>query len=432
MANIDRRRPLAFLLVVLMAFFVVFPVISEEYNSDRGFYIDLPEEFTFVDGDVTGQYTFASIDGTITVTIVAYDPTRFASIQDIVRNTLNKLAARGTPSYFQYAGRDAALMDINFGSGASASRGMAFFIDGSPEQAARAESESGGCAYDLIFIAHTASGSFNASRDVIRSAIDGFSADFGALAAPGPIGTAARAALGPARTRMARIMFGKAALVVPWDPREGSVAQETVEREYRVLTPYGASPELVEAAIRRFYRMAWRDSAPSLDRLALELVTAWETGAWAGTAMEPRLADGSTVRTYDGPAEGPRYGAPADPRGYAAALLSWTQKWVYERSPKGSDVVNPLSAAMEGRGDCDSRAMALSVILRREDIESVLLISLAHEHALAGIDAPGPGARFPYRDTSWLVAETTARVDIGLIDASQSAINDWFAVDFPF
>jgi hypothetical protein len=129
---------------------------------------------------------------------------------------------------------------------------------------------------------------------------------------------------------------------------------------------------------------------------------------------------------------GPRFGAAAEPRGYAEALLAWVQGFKYERDPKGSDVVNPISAAFEARGDCDSRALVMAILLRREGIRSILMISLEHEHALAAVDAPGAGARYPYKDTNWLVAETTARVGIGRIDQSQADPKDWLGVDFPF
>ena len=115
----------------------------------------------------------------------------------------------------------------------------------------------------------------------------------------------------------------------------------------------------------------------------------------------------------------------------AEALLSWVQGFRYERDPKGSDVVNPISAAFERRGDCDSRALVMSILLRRENIDSILMISLEHGHALAAVDAPGPGARFPFNDRNWLVAETTAKVGIGLVDAAQADPASWIGIEFP-
>ncbi len=73
----------------------------------------------------------------------------------------------------------------------------------------------------------------------------------------------------------------------------------------------------------------------------------------------------------------------------------------------------------------------MAILLRREDIDAIMMVSLKHEHALAGIDAPGTGARFPFQDKRWLVAETTAKVGIGMIDAGQADPADWIGVAFP-
>jgi hypothetical protein len=46
------------------------------------------------------------------------------------------------------------------------------------------------------------------------------------------------------------------------------------------------------------------------------------------------------------------------------------------------------------------------------------------------VDLPGTGARFDYSDKSWLVAETTANINIGLIAQDQSNPLYWFGVLF--
>jgi hypothetical protein len=454
------------------------PLSAEELNSSRGFFIDLPEGFSLFSGDGQQNFSFIAMDKQTQADIFAYDPTRYGSIEALSADIIKKLGAQGTPQYFTYAGRQAALAELRFGTGAQAMRGHALFINGEPRAKAGSTPQQdtpGDASYDLVLLAYTASASYTKNRDILLSIIDGFSADAAARSRPGPIGSQARAKLlkapgssapspssnakpaAPVSSSAATIRFGKASLTIPWQAQEGAIAQETVEREYRVLTPYGAQPALMHAAMKRFYRMVWRDSQASLEYLALELSRAWDSGAWAGKERSPTL--GGAEKESEAPAQtgagvvsgraasaaaaaspaspasaaaGPRFGAPAQSREYAAALLAWTQEWRYERSPQGSDVVNPLSAAMEGRGDCDSRALVLISLLRRENIEGILLISLVHEHALGAFDLPGAGARYPYDGRQWLVAETTAKVDIGLIDQQQSGIADWFAIDFAF
>ena len=41
---------------------------------------------------------------------------------------------------------------------------------------------------------------------------------------------------------------------------------------------------------------------------------------------------------------------PADPTSVARSLLAWVQDWKYERDSKGIDFVDPITAAVEGRG----------------------------------------------------------------------------------
>ncbi|HQG39651.1 MAG TPA: hypothetical protein PLV76_02045, partial [Spirochaetales bacterium] len=78
----------------------------------------------------------------------------------------------------------------------------------------------------------------------------------------------------------------------------------------------------------------------------------------------------------------------------------------------------------------DSRVLVMAILLKYEHIDAILMISLVHEHALIGVGIEGKGAKFPYQNQNWLIGETTAHVDLGLIDKQQSAIEDWFGIDF--
>lgn len=418
---------------------------ADEYYSDWGFSIDLPEGFEPGGGDGKTRFSFTSLDGRVVVDIVVYPGGRFATARLGAEEAAKSLSGRGSFRQFQYEGKDAALGEMALNSGGSPLRGLGLFVDSVEAAASQGSPQStapgAGAAqsFDLALLAYAPAGAWDASKDLIESAVDGFSINRRKKAAPGPLGVLARQGL--KGEKAAEIAFGSTLVRLPWNPAEAAVSQALVEREYRVLSPYGSMPDLVEAAVARFYRMAYRDAAPSLARLALEMSAAWETGAWAGkkAASPPPQASGTASSALDSAsragaaplATGPRFGIPADPRGYAEALLRWVQGFKYERDPKGSDVVNPISSAFEGRGDCDSRALVMSILLAREGVESILMVSLKHEHALSAVDAKGAGARFAFMDRSWLVAETTAKVGIGLIDATQADPKDWFGVAFP-
>lgn len=426
------RASAALALCLFAAFVAIPPAAADELYSERGFFIDLPEGFAFTEGDGASSFAFESPDGVLIVNILVYDAARHASARAGAEDLIKRLSAKASPSLYAYAGREAALSELSWGSSASATKGILFFLENAapapvvpPTPAASAAPATLPAPYEVAVLAYAPSSMWENYRDLALSVVDGFSADASMRAAPGPIGAQARAALGAAKPTETRIAFGSASVIASYDKREAAVAQETVEREYRVLLPYGAIPELTQAAVARFYRMSYRDSAPSLRQLSILLSKAWDSGLWAGLSAFKPIDQASAD-------EPPRYGPPADPRGYAQALLSWTQGWTYERSPEGSDVVNPLSAAMEGRGDCDSRAMVMNILLRYEAIDSILMVSLQAQHALVAVDAPGVGARYAFAEKSWLVGETTARVDLGRIDSAQSDPALWFGVAFPF
>jgi hypothetical protein len=74
--------------------------------------------------------------------------------------------------------------------------------------------------------------------------------------------------------------------------------------------------------------------------------------------------------------------------------------------------------------------MLWAIILSTANIRASMMVSPHYSHAMGLVDIPGAGARFEAYDTRWLVAETTAKIDIGLIAQDQSDQQQWFAVLF--
>jgi hypothetical protein len=152
-----------------------------------------------------------------------------------------------------------------------------------------------------------------------------------------------------------------------------------------------------------------------------------DTGAAAEeTEKKPSTAEADR-------ALGPR---DAEARLIAEGALKWVQSFKYERDLMGSDFVNLISAAREGRGDCDSRAMLWAIILEHAGIPAAIMVSREFGHAMGLADIPGEGARFPMKredgggEIKWLVAETTAEVPLGLIGEGVSEISKWLGIVF--
>jgi hypothetical protein len=74
--------------------------------------------------------------------------------------------------------------------------------------------------------------------------------------------------------------------------------------------------------------------------------------------------------------------------------------------------------------------MLWALILTQADIPAAMMVSREHSHAMGLVDIPGQGARFEAGGKKWLVAETTAPVDIGLIAEDVSGIESWVGVIF--
>jgi hypothetical protein len=48
---------------------------------------------------------------------------------------------------------------------------------------------------------------------------------------------------------------------------------------------------------------------------------------------------------------------------------------------------------------------------------------------MAALDLAGGGARFPFADKNWLVAELTAQVNLGMIAQNMADPNQWIGID---
>ena len=74
--------------------------------------------------------------------------------------------------------------------------------------------------------------------------------------------------------------------------------------------------------------------------------------------------------------------------------------------------------------------MLWAIVLKKAGIHSSMMVSRHYRHAMGLADIPGPGARFELEGRRLLVAETTARVSIGLIEEAVSVIDNWLGIVF--
>jgi hypothetical protein len=384
------RLPLFVLLL-----FVVFlaGLQAEQLKSKLGFFVDMPAGFTLKGGDGSARFAFADPEGGMEYDILAYEPGRFADAAALANQSLTKLGSQGETTSYSYEGRSAVLAELGFAIGGARQKGYAVFIQG---RAQRASSPAPRAEDSFALLAYAPEADFEAYSDFILSCLDAFSIDAAARRSPGPVSQFTLDWPPSRDTTKAVVLPGGGAVSLPWNEDEALEEKQTDLREYKVLSAYGDEEKLWRDAWSRFYRMASRESAARLDRLAIEM---------------------ARVLPQDDPTESAR------------RVLAWVQGFVYERDQAGSDFIPPLTAAYGSSGDCDSRAVLAALLLKRLGINAILMVSKEYSHALLGVEVPGGGQRFAFNGHEYLVGETTAKVGIGMISRDQADWSKWMGIE---
>ncbi|MDR2020799.1 MAG: hypothetical protein LBQ14_08560 [Treponema sp.] len=363
------------------------PLVSPTW----GFRVDPPEGYVYVDGDGKNRFSFQSPQGA-SLDLAVYGGSgraeNYASVRAMAEDVQKRLNNRGAAGYFTYGGREAALVSLDFAPGEAAREGWALCIE--------LEGESRPL---LLALAYGPRGQ-EKLRPLHLSALDSICPAEKERRRPGPV-----TEFNHPRGELIRKPLPNLGIEALVYEHDAEAAQALVDREFEVLKNYLDSPLWKEAWIR-FYRAIYRDS---YDRLADAAFMAERT--WRNQAAENT---------------GPSLAAPD----LAGRALQWIQSFAYERNLLGSDFINLVSAAFEGRGDCDSRALLWAIILEQADIPAAIMVSREYRHAMGLADLAGAGARFELGGKKWLVAETTAPVSIGLIAESFSVTDNWLGILF--
>ncbi|MDR2363482.1 MAG: GyrI-like domain-containing protein [Spirochaetaceae bacterium] len=394
--------PFRDILVILFFFAGISPVFMTAeplYSPTWGFRMDLPEGYTYRGGNGTDRFSFFS-DGQGGLDAAVYAGTAYPSPEALTADIQKRLGNRGEIVFFEYRNKKAALLELAFAAG----EGAAFEGWGLCVELAKGGEPTGPSSPPwLVALAYGPAGK-GELQNLHLSALDSIAPSEADRYAPGPITEFTY-------PRGGRVTAKPAGLDLPVPLREFDAqgAQALVDREFAVLRLYGNSPVRKEAWAR-FYRAVYRDSFERLAGAAFALERYWNVPA----GNDP--ADPGTTAAPD--------------RALAEKALNWVQSFTYERDLLGSDFVNLVSAAFEGRGDCDSRALLWALILEQANIPGAIMVSAEYKHAMGLADLPGTGARFPLGDTRWLVAETTAPVSLGRIRADVSEISRWMGIRF--
>lgn len=384
------KKPLSFAIVLL--FFNAIAFCAPLYSPTWGFSIDLPEGYQFTGGDKRDRFSFEHPSGA-KFDIIIYPAAQYPSTEELAIDVNRRLNSSGGMDSFEYRDKEICILELAFTNQGAGGRtapmeGWAVCTElGKARQASETAPRP-----LLLAMAYGPKG-----RDELMglhfSALDSLAPEESDKLAPGIITEFSY----PRETSESANVFGFDINAVIYR-EDAEAAQALIDREFQVLRLYENAPDWKEAWIR-FYRAIYRDSFDRLSDIAFQV-----------------------ERKLNVPA--------LESRELADKALQWVQSFEYERDFAGSDFQNLVTAATEGRGDCDSRAMLWAIILKQADIPSAIMVSRQYSHAMGLADLPGPGARFELEGQKLLVAETTAKVSIGLIGETVSDIEGWIGVAF--
>jgi hypothetical protein len=370
-------RPLTLFLFFVAVLLNANPLSSETW----GFQLDLPEGYEYIAGDGKNRFSFSSDDNTV-FDLVVYDGT-YPSVEALAADVGQRLGNQGETDPFIYRRKNAVLMELRFTSANVRNEGWGLCV----------ELDGEGRTQKPLLLALAYGPADREDLQILHfSSLDSIAPTVSDAHAPGPITEYAY----PRGEVLEKPVAGVNTRALVYE-NDAEAAQALVDREFEVLRRYLTSP-LGKDAQLRFYRMIYRDSFERLANIAFTL-----------------------ERTWNIPAQ--------EPRSLAGKALEWTQAFTYERDFTGSDFVNLVSAALEGRGDCDSRALLWAIVLEQANIPAAIMVSPYYSHAMGLADLAGEGARFELAPgKNWLVAETTSHTSIGVIDKSVSDKRYWWGV----
>lgn len=371
----------------LILFFVGISVsFAEILNSPTwGYSVDLPEEFVLVDKNGADSYMFENAFVSSTVILKAYKKEKFSSSLEAMETVMKQLGAEFECAETDWRNTDCIISQFAFNIGGASNTGWAV---------SSLLQDSKGY---VVMLCYTPTEVFYDLEQFVISCVDSLCIDYGSYYSPGPL-TSFAFPKGEVQNHTVEIAGEKIDFTLNSNDIEAD--RFVVEREYSVLCLYQDSEMWVEAW-QRYYRQVYKNAYSRLKIAAFNIYN--------------RL-----IKTCE--SENPDIEL-------AQKLLSWTQGFDYVRDFTSTDFT-PITASITGTGsDCDSRAMLLACLLHHMNYDTCLFVSAEFSHSLFGIVLDKAGAKINIDGRQFLLGETTAQVDIGLVPANMNQTDKWIFVE---
>lgn len=371
----------------LILFFVGISVsFAEILNSPTwGYSVDLPEEFVLVDKNGADSYMFENAFVSSTVILKAYKKEKFSSSLEAMETVMKQLGAEFECAETDWRNTDCIISQFAFNLGGASNTGWAV---------SSLLQDSKGY---VVMLCYTPTEVFYNLEQFVISCVDSLCIDYGSYYSSGPL-TSFAFPKGEVQNHTVEIAGEKIDFTL--DSSDIEADRFVVEREYSVLCLYQDSEMWVEAW-QRYYRQVYKNAYSRLKIAAFNIYN--------------RL-----IKTCE--SENPDIEL-------AQKLLSWTQGFDYVRDFTSTDFT-PITASITGTGsDCDSRAMLLACLLHHMNYDTCLFVSAEFSHSLFGIVLDKAGAKINIDGRQFLLGETTAQVDIGLVPANMNQTDKWIFVE---
>ncbi|MBQ9494010.1 MAG: hypothetical protein IJR50_00040 [Treponema sp.] len=385
-----------FVVTLCIALFSL-PLFTEPViDNDYGWSLDLPEGFSVADATEDGMsYLFSHDRLPVSLAMRLYDSGTYENATAAFDGVIAKLPnATSEREAFVWRNTDCALGTFSMQLNNANYVGWATSVELPSNRA------------HLVLLCYADANAAKECEQFIISILNSLAVDRGSYYEPGIVATYAYSS-----TDMHDITLtiNNKQIKTKIGAEDAEAAEFVVNVEYSVLTFYAGNAQWKEAW-QRYYRTIFRDSFGRLKRAAFDI-----QNALAQDAARLNSADAA--------------------QGMAQLLLTWTQNFTYAREKNAADFTN-LIAALTGEGcDCDTRSLLLCALLENMGTKTALFVSRDYGHAVFGAEVTSASAqenaRMKAGDREFLLGETTAPVNMGLIAQEFSDTSKWLPVELP-
>ena len=378
-----------FIFLVFLLFSIFNFSISAEYLSSEefGYTIDFPDGFYVAESNSTG-YFLQSDFIPIEIIINVYEDSRFSSSTECLEFCSDKLQGNIELQNFTWRNRQTSLGSMNFYFNNVLCDAWALAVP-IPEK-------------NKIFsiIAYTAQESDGIFKKMILSILDSVCIDRGSFFEPGAITTFA---FPKTEAQIHQFNFDGKSYQVSFDKSDAEANAYLVEREYQILEMY-AQTDFWLSAWNRYYRLIYRDGYGRIKKSCFAFCS--------NLFMDCMESENPQVA-------------------FAQKILQFVQEKEYGRNTESSDFTDLCSTFLGKKSDCDSRSLLVAILLKQMNINSTLFVSPEYSHAIVGAVLDKSGAKIDVAGNSYLLGETTAKVDFGLIAQNYNDTNKWINIYLP-